>query len=150
MIPLFKYTFGFPLVMIIMCICFITSVFVWDIEYIRRGNKIIDYFVGEDESAWHIMEKLSVCTKYDPDSMYYMLAQYQHETKFETLKKNKKAMAKIKTKIELDEKDVLAIVAEKYNIKSEGATINIYKYESGNDPRERDYTTITIEGEKSL
>lgn len=57
-------------------------------------------------------------------------------------------MAKIITKIELNEKDLLALIAEKYNIKLEGARISVYKYDG--DAREPSYTTITVEGEKSV
>ena len=57
-------------------------------------------------------------------------------------------MSKIITKIELNEKDLLALIAEKYNIKLEGARISVYKYDG--DAREPSYTTITVEGEKSV
>lgn len=53
-------------------------------------------------------------------------------------------MVKIRTKIELTEKDLAEIVAEKYGLKN--ATISIYKYDG--DPREPSYTSITIEGEQ--
>lgn len=57
-------------------------------------------------------------------------------------------MAKVRTKIELTEKDLAEIVAEKYGLKN--ATISIYKYEADHrDPREMSYTTITVEGEAS-
>lgn len=59
-----------------------------------------------------------------------------------------KKMAKIITKIEFTEKDLLALIAEKYNLKLDGAKISIYKYDG--DSREPSYTTITVEGEKSL
>lgn len=55
-------------------------------------------------------------------------------------------MAKIITKIELNEKDLLALIAEKYNINLQGARISVYKYDG--DAREPSYTTITVEGEK--
>ena len=57
-------------------------------------------------------------------------------------------MAKIITKIELNENDLLLLIAEKYNIKLEGAKISVYKYDGG--AREPSYTTITVEGEKSV
>ncbi|MFA7448764.1 MAG: hypothetical protein WCY77_10030 [Weeksellaceae bacterium] len=57
-------------------------------------------------------------------------------------------MAKIITKIELSEKDLLALIAEKYNLKLQGARISVYKYDG--DQREPSYTTITVEGEKSV
>ena len=57
-------------------------------------------------------------------------------------------MAKIITKIELNENDLLLLIAEKYNIKLEGARISVYKYDGG--AREPSYTTITVEGEKSV
>lgn len=57
-------------------------------------------------------------------------------------------MAKIITKIELNEKDLLELIAEKYNIKLKGARISVYKYDG--DQRDPSYTTITVEGEKSV
>ena len=59
----------------------------------------------------------------------------------------KNIMAKVRTKIELSETDLLDIVVEKYNLKKDGATIKIYKYDGGGDPREQSYTEITVEGE---
>lgn len=61
---------------------------------------------------------------------------------------NLKKMAKIITKIELSEKDLLALIAEKYNLKLQGARISVYKYDG--DQREPSYTTITVEGEKNV
>ena len=58
-------------------------------------------------------------------------------------------MPKVKTKIELIEKEVLEIIAEKYNLNPETSTINVYKYDGGNDPREHSYTIITVEGEQA-
>lgn len=52
-------------------------------------------------------------------------------------------MAKIKTRIELSEKDILALVAKEYNLQMQGATICVYKYDG--DAREPGYATITIE-----
>lgn len=57
-------------------------------------------------------------------------------------------MAKIITKIELNEKDLLALIAEKYNLKLQGARISVYHYDG--DQRDPSYTTITVEGEKSV
>jgi hypothetical protein len=57
-------------------------------------------------------------------------------------------MAKIFTKIELDEKDLVEILSEKYNIKIQGAKVSVYKFE-GNQ-REASYTRVTIEGEKTI
>ncbi len=53
-------------------------------------------------------------------------------------------MATVKTRIELNEKDLLHIIAEKYKLKREGATIVIYKYDG--DSREPAYTSIIVEG----
>lgn len=61
---------------------------------------------------------------------------------------NLNKMAKIITKIELSDKDLLALISEKYNLKLQGARISVYKYD-GNQ-REPSYTTITVEGEKSV
>jgi len=57
-------------------------------------------------------------------------------------------MAKQTTKITLSKKDILGLVAEKYDLKLEGATINVSHYKG--DQREPEYTEITIEAEKAL
>lgn len=57
-------------------------------------------------------------------------------------------MAKIITKIEINEKDLLALIAEKFNLKLQGAKISVQKYDG--DPREPSYTTITVEAEKYI
>jgi hypothetical protein len=54
---------------------------------------------------------------------------------------------KIKTKIELDEKDLKELIAEKFNLNKETTTISINKYNG--DGREASYTNIIVEGEKS-
>lgn len=57
-------------------------------------------------------------------------------------------MAKIITKIELNEHDLLVLIAEKYKIKLEGARLSVYKYDG--DARDPSYTTITVEGAKRV
>jgi|TARA_B110000259_G_C14016535_1_gene401526 hypothetical protein len=56
-------------------------------------------------------------------------------------------MAKITTKIELTENDLLKVLASHYNLKSSDAKINIRVTE--NDRGQGTQTTITIEGVKS-
>ena len=51
---------------------------------------------------------------------------------------------KIKTKIELSEKELSEILSEMYGLKN--AKLDIYKYDG--DMREGSYTQIIIEGEK--
>ena len=53
-------------------------------------------------------------------------------------------MAKITTKLELTEKDLLEIISEKYNLDMIGAKISIYSYKG--DSRDPSYSTITVEG----
>lgn len=55
-------------------------------------------------------------------------------------------MADIKLKIKLTEKEVMDIIAKEYGLKPETSTIHIYQYKAGSDPREHDYTEITVEG----
>jgi hypothetical protein len=57
-------------------------------------------------------------------------------------------MAKIKTKIELSEKDLLDLITEKYNIKRENAQINVSEYDS--DLREPSWVAIIVEGESAI
>ena len=54
-------------------------------------------------------------------------------------------MAKIKTKIELTDKDILELVAEKYGLVLEESTIDIYKYDAEN-ARETSFINVTVEG----
>ena len=49
-------------------------------------------------------------------------------------------------KITLNEKDLAKILAEKFGLDENETKVTIYKYDSGNDPRERDYTEITVIG----
>jgi len=58
-------------------------------------------------------------------------------------------MPKEIVKIEFSEQDIKELIAEKYNLSLDTVSIDIYHYEAGNDPREHDYTTITIEGKKN-
>lgn len=46
--PLIKYTFGSVLMIIIFILCVIMSIFIWDLEYIKRCNKLMDYFLGAE------------------------------------------------------------------------------------------------------
>lgn len=57
-------------------------------------------------------------------------------------------MAKQTTKITLTQKDILGLVAEKYNLKLDGAKIHVSHYEGCQ--REPEYTEIIIEAEKSI
>jgi hypothetical protein len=57
-------------------------------------------------------------------------------------------MAKIKTKIELSEKDLLDLITEKYNIKRENAQINVSEYDG--DLREPSWVAIIVEGESAI
>jgi len=50
----------------------------------------------------------------------------------------------IKTKIELSEKDLLKIIAERFKLDPDKSKIDIYKYEG--DFRESSYIKITVEG----
>jgi hypothetical protein len=54
---------------------------------------------------------------------------------------------KIKTKIEMNEKDLKDLISEKFNLKKESVTISISKYDG--DAREQSYTSIIVEGEKN-
>jgi len=55
-------------------------------------------------------------------------------------------MAKEYIKIELSETDIKKIVAEKYNLDINKATISIYHY--AGDSRDPSYTSITVTAEK--
>lgn len=57
-------------------------------------------------------------------------------------------MAKQTTKITLTQKDILGLVAEKYDLKLEGAKIHVSHYKGSQ--REPEYTEIIIEAEKSI
>jgi len=57
----------------------------------------------------------------------------------------KRFIMKIKKKIELTEKDLLAVVAEKFGIIEDGATISIY-HDDGDGGRFAPKNTITVEG----
>jgi hypothetical protein len=57
-------------------------------------------------------------------------------------------MAKIKTKIELSEKDLLDLITEKYNIKRENAQINVSEYDGS--AREPSWVAIIVEGESAI
>jgi hypothetical protein len=57
-------------------------------------------------------------------------------------------MAKIKTKIELSEKDLLDLITEKYNIKRENAQINVSEYDGS--AREPSYVIVIVEGESAI
>jgi hypothetical protein len=57
-------------------------------------------------------------------------------------------MAKIKTKIELSEKDLLDLITEKYNIKRENAQINVSEYDGY--LREPSWVAIIVEGESAI
>lgn len=50
----------------------------------------------------------------------------------------------IKTKIELNEKDLIELIAEKYNLDIAKTSINVYKYDG--EGREPGYTTVIVEG----
>lgn len=50
----------------------------------------------------------------------------------------------IKTKIELNEKDLIELIAEKYNLDIAKTSINVYKYEGKG--REPGCTTVIAEG----
>lgn len=56
-------------------------------------------------------------------------------------------MAKITKKIEMNEKELLSLLASHFKLKQNGAKINIYKYDG--DAREPSYVSVTIEGEES-
>ena len=53
---------------------------------------------------------------------------------------------KITTKIELTEKDLAEILAEKFNLDPAKTSVNVYKYDAA-DPRETSYVKVTVEGE---
>ena len=57
-------------------------------------------------------------------------------------------MAKESVRIELDEKDIKELVAEKWGLDPRTCTINISHYNG--DQREPAYTNITVSGEKSV
>lgn len=52
---------------------------------------------------------------------------------------------KIKTRIELSERELLEIISKRYNLKN--STINVYKYDG--DVREGSYTKVIVEGENN-
>lgn len=58
-------------------------------------------------------------------------------------------MAKVTTKIQFSEKELLALICEKYNLNSDGASINVSKIE-GDRPFDSSYTTITVEAEPKV
>lgn len=49
---------------------------------------------------------------------------------------------KIRTRIELTEKELLEIISERFNLKD--STINVYKYDGDN--REPSYVNVIVEG----
>lgn len=53
-------------------------------------------------------------------------------------------MATIKTKVELNEKDLKQVLAEKYNLREDSVSISINHYKG--DQREPEYTSIIVEG----
>lgn len=55
-------------------------------------------------------------------------------------------MAKQTTKITLTQKDILGLVAEKYNLKLDGARISVSHYNG--DAREPAYTSIVVTGQR--
>ena len=56
-------------------------------------------------------------------------------------------MAKETTRIELNEKDIKELVAEKYNLDLERTTVSISHYKG--DAREPTYTSIIVSGIKN-
>ena len=50
-------------------------------------------------------------------------------------------------KIELTEKELSDILAKHFNLNPKKTDLTIHKYDSGNDPREQDYVTITVTGD---
>ena len=53
-----------------------------------------------------------------------------------------------KVKIELNEKDLLELVAERFNLNADTAKITIHHYKG--DAREPEYTNVVVEGVKTV